>query len=97
MSRCPQDISLKADRQRALQVLVNLLSNACEASEAGGSVVVEASTPAAARIFKKRRRWSAANMPHDQHMSCRHLHAQNHAQSVANARIRGLFRIACDP
>jgi signal transduction histidine kinase/Na+/proline symporter len=39
---CPQDLELKGDRQRFLQVFVNLLTNACDASHAGDDVVVTA-------------------------------------------------------
>jgi len=35
---CPQAIELSADRQRLLQVFVNLLTNACDASEPGGRI-----------------------------------------------------------
>ena len=40
--RVPAGLCLDGDRQRLLQVLVNLISNACDASRIGGEVVVEA-------------------------------------------------------
>jgi PAS domain S-box-containing protein len=39
---CPQAILLTADRTRLIQVFVNLLSNACDASQPGDGVIVEA-------------------------------------------------------
>jgi Na+/proline symporter/nitrogen-specific signal transduction histidine kinase len=39
---CPQPILLTADRTRLIQVFVNLLTNACDASLAGDTVTVEA-------------------------------------------------------
>ena len=41
---CPPDLSLQGDRQRLLQVLVNLLSNASDASQPGDRVTVGAET-----------------------------------------------------
>ncbi|NIR59682.1 MAG: histidine kinase [Gammaproteobacteria bacterium] len=42
VNRCKPALELTADRQRILQVLVNLLTNACDASEPGDSVEVRA-------------------------------------------------------
>ncbi|UQA57681.1 ATP-binding protein [Polyangium aurulentum] len=39
---CPSDLAVLADRQRLTQVLVNLLTNACDASAPGGAVLVDA-------------------------------------------------------
>ena len=39
---CPVKLTLEADRQRMLQVFVNLLSNACDASSPGDSIEVGA-------------------------------------------------------
>ena len=39
---CPADLALRGDRQRFLQVLVNLLTNACDASHPGDQVEVVA-------------------------------------------------------
>ncbi|EPC00111.1 histidine kinase [Litchfieldella anticariensis FP35 = DSM 16096] len=39
---CPPDLLVKGDAQRLIQVLVNLLSNARDASPAGGEVVIAA-------------------------------------------------------
>ncbi len=41
-NRVASGLSLEGDRQRLLQVFVNLISNACDASPEGGEVVVEA-------------------------------------------------------
>ena len=41
-NRVPTGLCLDGDRQRLLQVFVNLISNACDASPAGSAVVVEA-------------------------------------------------------
>jgi len=41
-NRVPTGLFLDGDRQRLLQVFVNLISNACDASPMGGAVVVEA-------------------------------------------------------
>jgi signal transduction histidine kinase len=41
-NRIPTGLCLDGDRQRLLQVFVNLISNACDASPAGGTVVVDA-------------------------------------------------------
>jgi len=41
-NRVPSGLLLDGDRQRLLQVFVNLVSNACDASPLGGEVVVEA-------------------------------------------------------
>lgn len=38
---CDQALQVEGDRQRILQVVVNLLSNACDASEPGGRIEVE--------------------------------------------------------
>jgi signal transduction histidine kinase len=38
---CDQALQVDGDRQRILQVVVNLLSNACDASEPGGRIEVE--------------------------------------------------------
>ncbi|MFQ5995659.1 MAG: ATP-binding protein [Acidiferrobacterales bacterium] len=43
LNTCPRDVELKGDRQRFLQVLVNLLTNACDASDPGDRVEVHAS------------------------------------------------------
>jgi signal transduction histidine kinase len=45
-NRVPTGLLLDGDRQRLLQVFVNLVSNACDASHRGGEVVVEAETAA---------------------------------------------------
>jgi Na+/proline symporter/signal transduction histidine kinase len=42
LNRVPTGLLLDGDRQRLLQVFVNLISNACDASHLGGEVVVEA-------------------------------------------------------
>jgi Na+/proline symporter/signal transduction histidine kinase len=42
MNHCPADLEIFGDRQRMLQVFVNLLSNACDASVAGDCVEVRA-------------------------------------------------------
>ena len=39
---CPQAIFLTADRTRLIQVFVNLLTNACDASQPGDQVTVQA-------------------------------------------------------
>ena len=39
---CPQAIFLTADRTRLIQVFVNLLTNACDASKPGDQVTVQA-------------------------------------------------------
>lgn len=41
-SDCPEDLQIRADRQKILQLILNLLSNACAASAAGGEVKVRA-------------------------------------------------------
>ncbi len=41
---CPEDLRLRGDRQRLSQVLVNLLANACDASQPGHRVEVVAGT-----------------------------------------------------
>lgn len=41
-SDCPPDLKINADQQKILQLIVNLLSNACAASEAGSEVNVRA-------------------------------------------------------
>ena len=41
-NNCPADLTIEGDRQRLLQVFVNLLSNAFDASRAGNRVWVEA-------------------------------------------------------
>ncbi|MFW6345475.1 MAG: ATP-binding protein, partial [Halomonas sp.] len=41
-NRCPPEASVEGDAQRLLQVMVNLLSNARDASRAGDSVTIEA-------------------------------------------------------
>jgi Na+/proline symporter/signal transduction histidine kinase len=41
-NRCPPELALEGDRQRLVQVFVNLLSNACDASRPGDRVAVEA-------------------------------------------------------
>jgi len=39
---CPEDLQVEGDRPGLLQVFVNLLSNACDASRAGGGVEIRA-------------------------------------------------------
>ncbi|MFO7594373.1 MAG: ATP-binding protein [Pseudomonadota bacterium] len=39
---CPAGLTLAADRQRMIQVFVNLLSNACDASQPGDNIVIDA-------------------------------------------------------
>ncbi|MGB0865135.1 MAG: sensor histidine kinase, partial [Granulosicoccaceae bacterium] len=39
-SNCPKNLEISADRQKILQLVLNLLSNACAASEAGDKVKV---------------------------------------------------------
>jgi Na+/proline symporter/signal transduction histidine kinase len=52
LNRCGDDITLEADRQRLVQVLVNLLANACDASPPGGLVEVSsARADGRVRIF----------------------------------------------
>lgn len=41
-SDCPAGLELQADQQRLLQVLVNLLSNACDASQPGDKISISA-------------------------------------------------------
>ncbi len=41
-NQCPGPVQLFGDRQRLLQIFVNLLSNACDASQAGGRIEVSA-------------------------------------------------------
>jgi signal transduction histidine kinase len=41
-NECPEDLLVEGDRQRLVQVFVNLLSNACDASRPGKRVLVEA-------------------------------------------------------
>ena len=41
-SRCPPEIEVRGDRPRLVQVFVNLLSNACDASRPDGVIEVEA-------------------------------------------------------
>lgn len=40
MNHCPSDLSIRGDQPRILQVLVNLLSNACDASRPGEQVSI---------------------------------------------------------
>ncbi len=42
VSNCPSDLEVTADRQRISQVLVNLLTNACDASQVGDRIEVNA-------------------------------------------------------
>jgi PAS domain S-box-containing protein len=42
LNLCPQDLVVEGDRQKLLQVFVNLLSNASHASEPGSSIEVDA-------------------------------------------------------
>jgi PAS domain S-box-containing protein len=44
VNACPQGLELQGDRQRFLQVFVNLLTNACDASQAGDRVEVLATS-----------------------------------------------------
>ncbi len=39
-SNCPRDLTMVGDRQRLSQVLVNLLTNACDASQVGDSIEI---------------------------------------------------------
>lgn len=42
ISNCPPDLAISADRQRISQVLVNLLTNACDASQVGDHIEITA-------------------------------------------------------
>ncbi len=46
VSHCPDDLSLSGDQQRLSQVLVNLLTNACDASQVGDNIEIFASAHA---------------------------------------------------
>jgi PAS domain S-box-containing protein len=48
---CPQAIVLDADRTRLIQVFVNLLTNACDASEPGDAVGIEARLEGASALI----------------------------------------------
>lgn len=41
---CPEDLAITGDRQRLSQVLVNLLTNACDASDSSGTIKISAQT-----------------------------------------------------
>jgi Na+/proline symporter/nitrogen-specific signal transduction histidine kinase len=49
--QCPPGLPLLGDRQQLVQVLVNLVTNACDASAAGKQVVVRGSREGAARVL----------------------------------------------
>jgi len=42
INRCDPDIELQGDRSRLVQVFVNLLTNACDASSPGGLIEIDA-------------------------------------------------------
>ena len=58
----PADAIVRADRERAQQVLLNLLSNATKFTEAGGEIAIETTT-GSARGAHRRPRYRARNQP----------------------------------
>ncbi len=60
---CPPDIVLDANRTRLIQVFVNLLTNACDASEPDGAVVVAARIEGTSALIEVRD--NGAGIPED--------------------------------
>ena len=62
-NRCPAKLALEADRQRLLQVFVNLLSNACDASSPGDSIEVSAELSDAKQVLIQVRDYGSGIAP----------------------------------